>query len=60
MAVLAVGIALAVTEQRLLLLVGLVAAWRALATEPGPGDPQTLTTYVGLAGALSWVARGIH
>ncbi len=44
---------LAVTGQRLLLLVGGVAVWRALQAEAGPGDRRTLTTFALLVLVLS-------
>src|SRR5262249_42381830 len=57
--VVAVGVALYVTEQRMLFLVGGVAAWRALQRDTGPGHPQTLATFVVLVFALSLLAHGV-
>jgi Zn-dependent protease len=56
----AVAIMLLLTGQRLLWIIGAVAAWRALKGEPGPGHTHTLITYVGLIAALSWFARGVQ
>lgn len=42
--------------QRLLILIGLVAAYRAFQRSAGPGDRQTLLTFVALTGALTWLA----
>jgi Zn-dependent protease len=47
------------TEQRLLLIVGGVAVWRAFQREAGPGDTRTLATFVVLIVALAWLARGV-
>ena len=49
-------VALMLTEQRLLLIVGGVAAWRAFQQETGPGDSRVLATFVVLIVALSWIA----
>lgn len=57
-AVVAIVVTLLVTEQRFLILVGLVAAWRATQNETKPGSRTTLAVYVGLIFALSWLARG--
>ena len=51
--------ALILTEQRLLLIVGGVAVWRAMQQETGPGDTRVLATFVVLIGALSLLARGV-
>jgi len=51
--------ALYVTEQRLLFIVGAVAVWRAMRREEGPGDRQTLVTFVILVAALSWIAKAV-
>jgi hypothetical protein len=56
----AIVVALLVTEQRLLLLVGGVAVWRALQQDTGPGDSRVLATFIVLVGALSWLARGVQ
>ena len=55
----AIALALMVTEQRLLFIVGGVAVWRALQQETGPGDTRVLATFVMLVVALSWLARGV-
>ena len=57
--VVAIAAALFVTEQRLLIIVGAVAIWRALQRETGPGDTRVLATFVVLVVALSLLARGI-
>jgi Zn-dependent protease len=54
-----VGLALLVTEQRLLFLVGGVAVWRSFQRETGPGDLRVLGTFVVLVVALSLLARGL-
>jgi Zn-dependent protease len=55
----AIALALMVTEQRLLFIVGGVAVWRALQQETGPGDARVLATFVVLVIALSLLARGL-
>jgi Zn-dependent protease len=55
----AVAIALWLTEQRFLFLVGGVAVYRALQRESGPGSRRVLATFVLLVAALSWLARGV-
>jgi Zn-dependent protease len=55
----AIALALMVTEQRLLLIVGGVAVWRALQQKTGPGDTGVLATFVVLVVTLSWLARGV-
>jgi Zn-dependent protease len=55
----AIAIAFLLTNQRMLLIVGIVAVWRAVQKEQGPGDTKAFGTYVGLIGALSWLARAI-
>jgi hypothetical protein len=54
-----IGVALLVTEQRLLFVIGAVAVWRALQKDTGPGDARVLTTFAGLIAALSWLARHV-
>jgi Zn-dependent protease len=54
-----IAIALLVTEQRLLFVVGAVAVWRSFQQEAGPGDTRTLATFVMLVITLSWLARGV-
>jgi Zn-dependent protease len=55
----AIAVALVLTEQRLLFIVGGVAAWRALQHESGPGDARVLGTFIGLVLSLSLLARGV-
>jgi Zn-dependent protease len=55
----AIVVALMITEQRLLFIVGGVAVWRALQQDAGPGDARVLATFVVLVIALSWLARGV-
>jgi len=55
----AIAIAYLLTNQRMLLIIGLVAVWRAVEKEQGPGDNKAFATYVGLIGALSWLSRAI-
>jgi Zn-dependent protease len=55
----AIALALLMTEQRLLLIVGGVAVWRSLQRETGPGDTRVLATFVVLIIALSLLARGV-
>ena len=54
-----VAIALLLTEQRLLFIVGGVAVWRSLQRDAGPGDTRVLATFAGLVIALSLLARGV-
>jgi len=56
----AIVIALFATEQRMLVLVGIAAAFRAMQRDAGPGDPRTLATFIVLLLALSALARGIQ
>jgi Zn-dependent protease len=56
----AVVVALLLTEQRMLFLVGGVAVWRAMQRQSGPGDTRTLATFVVLLFALSALARGVR
>jgi Zn-dependent protease/uncharacterized Zn finger protein (UPF0148 family) len=56
----AAAIALALTGQRMLFLVGGVAVWRAMQRETGPGDRRTLATFVVLLFALSFLARAVR
>jgi len=55
----AIAVALLLTEQRLLLIVGAVAVWRAMQQEQGPGDARVLATFATLVVALSLLARGV-
>ena len=54
-----VALMLLATEQRLLLIVGGVAVWRAFQRDAGPGDTRTLATFVVLVIALAWLASGV-
>ena len=54
--VVAMGGAGLLTGQRLMLLLGLVAAWRALQRTDARGDNSALGTYVVLVAALSWLS----
>jgi Zn-dependent protease len=56
----AIAVALLLTEQRMLFIVGGVAVWRAMQKEVGPGDARVLATYVMLVMALSLLARGVN
>ena len=55
----AIGLALWLTGQRLLWIVGGVAAWRATQKAVGPGDRRILATFVLLVLALSWIAKAV-
>ncbi len=52
-------LALAMTEQRLLFIVGAVAVWRAMQQDVGPGNRQVLATFAVLVIALAYLARGV-
>jgi Zn-dependent protease len=52
-------LALALTGQRLLILVAAVAVWRAIQAETGPGSRRTLVTFAALALALAWLGRRV-
>ena len=56
----AIAIALMVTAQRMLFLVGGVAVWRSLQRETGAGDTRIFGTFVVLVFALSLLARGVR
>jgi Zn-dependent protease len=53
------AIAYLLTNQKMLVIVGIVAVWRAVQKEQGPGDTKAFATYVMLVGALSWLSRAI-
>ena len=55
----AIAVALILTEQRLLFIVGAVAVWRALQRDAGPGNARVVATFVMLVMALSLLARGV-
>ena len=52
-------LALLVTQQRMLLIIGGAAVWRALQHDVGPGDTRVLATFGALVIALSWLAHGV-
>jgi len=54
-----ITIAYLLTNQRMLAIVGIVAVWRAVQKEQGPGDTKAFGTYVVLIAALSWLARAV-
>ena len=54
-----IALALMLTEQRLLFLVGGVAVWRAMQQETGPGNTRVLATFAILVLGLSLLARGV-
>ena len=56
----AVALMLLVTGQRMLVLVGGVAVWRAFQREAGPGDTRALGTFIVLIVALSLLARTVR
>jgi Zn-dependent protease len=55
----AVAVAYLLTNQKMLMIVGIVAVWRAVQKEQGPGDTKACGTYVILIAALSWLARAV-
>jgi len=57
--VVAIGVMLWLTGQRLLFIVGGVAVWRAVQREVGPGNQRVLATFLLLVVALSWIAKGV-
>ncbi|MGQ0648623.1 MAG: site-2 protease family protein [Gemmatimonadaceae bacterium] len=50
------GAALVLTGQKLLIIVGAVAAWRALQRQAGPGNTRIVATFAVLIAALSWMS----
>jgi Zn-dependent protease len=54
-----IALAVYLTGQRLLFIVGGVAVWRAAQREVGPGDRRVLATFVVLVAALSWIAKAV-
>ena len=54
-----VALALFLTGQGLLMILGLVAVFRAFQKTATAGDMHTLVTFVVLVGALSWLARSV-
>jgi Zn-dependent protease len=59
MVVATIAVALMMTEQRLLLIIGAFAVWRAMQKEHGPGDTRVLATFATLVLTLSLLARGL-
>ena len=57
--VVAIAVAFLLTGQKLLILVGGVAVWRAVQRDVGPGSGRVLATFVVLVAALSWMAKGV-
>jgi len=55
-AVLAIGIAGYVTGQRMMLVIGIVAAWRAFQRTDTKPDTSALATYIMLVFALAWLS----
>ena len=55
----AIGVALWATGVQVLWIVGAVALYRAIASEPGPGHRATLATFAALVLILSWFASGV-
>jgi Zn-dependent protease len=55
-----VAVALMITEQRLLFVIGAVAVWRSLERDEGPGDRRILATYVTLVLALALISRSVR
>jgi Zn-dependent protease len=53
-----IALAFILTEQRLLLIVGFIAACRAVQHD-GPGDGRVLATFAALVLVLSLLARGV-
>lgn len=56
MVVAAMALAFVATQQKLLLIVGAVAVYRAVQRPAGPGDRRALATFVLLVAALSWMS----
>ncbi len=54
--VLAIATAFLFFGQKLLLIVGVVAVWRAFKRDSGPGDNRAVATFVVLVAALSWIS----
>lgn len=54
-----VALALLLTDQRLLFIVGAVAVWRAMQDQAGPGDRRVLATFAALVLLLALLARGV-
>ena len=56
----ALALAFVFTAQKLLIIVGLVAVFRAFQRTAVPGDARALATFVGLVGALSWLSMPVR
>jgi Zn-dependent protease len=54
-----IGLALWTTGVQVLWIVGAVALYRTIASEPGPGHRPTLATFAMLVVVLSWFARAV-
>lgn len=52
----AIALATWISGFKLLILVGLVAAWRAFERKAGPGDARTFANFLALVGVLTWMA----
>jgi len=59
-AVAVIGVMIFFTGVSILWLVGAVAFWRALKSDPGPGHEKTVMTYCGLVIVLSFLARNVQ
>jgi Zn-dependent protease len=55
-----VAVTLWATGVGMLWIVGAVAVYRAVRGQMGPGDRRTVTTFVLLVLALSWIARNVN
>jgi Zn-dependent protease len=55
----ALAIAYLLTNQKMLVIVAIVAVWRAVQKEQGPGDTKAFGKFVLLVGALAWLARAM-
>jgi hypothetical protein len=51
-----IALAYFATHQKMLLLIGAVALWRAFQKTAVPGHRDTLLKFSGLVAALSWLA----
>lgn len=52
----ALALAFWLTSFKLIILLVIVAAWRAFGRDAGPGDARTFANFLGLVGVLSWMA----
>jgi Zn-dependent protease len=60
LAVSTIAVMLLVTGLGLLWILGAVAVWRALKSDPGPGHNRTIYTYQGLVVALALLSRNVQ